>query len=58
VHRAGRVWTFVDDGKDDWLTAYFTVLDILRLMFAGVHQCCERLTAVRALDEMFLQVHD
>ena len=58
MHRAGRIWTFVDDGKDDWLTAHFTILDILRLMLAGVHQRCERLTTVWALDEMFFEVHD
>ena len=27
-------------------------------MLAGVHQRCERLTAVWALDEMFFEVHD
>ena len=53
MHRAGRIWTFVGDGKDNWLTAHFTVLDILRLMLAGIHQRCERLTTVWALDEMF-----
>ena len=58
MHRAGRIRIFVDDAKDDWLTAHFTVLDILRLMLAGLHQRCERLTTVWALDEMFFEVHD
>ena len=47
----------VDDGKHNRLTAHFAILHVLRFMLAGIHQSSKCLTAVGALNEMFLKVH-
>jgi hypothetical protein len=57
VDRAGRISAIVDDGKHNSLTADFTILNVLRFMLAGIHQRSKCLTAVGALNQMFIKIH-
>ena len=58
VYRAGGLGSIVADPKDNRLAADFAIFYVLVTGIGRINQISESLSAVGALNDMFLQFHD